>query len=99
VWEKVPLVPGSYIVNIGDMLKRWTNDKWESSLHRVGNPPFDPALDSRRQSIVFFFHPNHDVVIEPLPGCDAEAPKYPPIGAGELLVSRLDKIRSGGSTY
>lgn len=94
VWEKVPMVADSYVVNVGDMLKRWTNDVWESSLHRVGNPPAGAGASARRQSLVFFFHPNYDVSIEPLPVPDLGAPKYPPISAGELLVSRIDKIRA-----
>ena len=93
VWEAVPILPDAYIVNVGDMLKRWTNDVWESSLHRVTNPPRDAGGDSRRLSLVFFFHPNHDAIITPMVGRDMGPPKYPPIGAGELLVSRLDKIR------
>ena len=94
VWEAVPVVPDAYIVNVGDMLKRWTNDLWESSLHRVTGAPFEAGVDSRRQSLVFFFHPNHDVVIEPLPGRDIGEPKYPPISAGELLVTRIDAMRN-----
>lgn len=94
VWEAVPMVPDAYIVNVGDMLKRWTNDLWESSLHRVTAPPFEPGADSRRQSLVFFFHPNHDVSIEPLPGRDIGEPKHPPISASELLVTRIDAMRA-----
>ena len=94
VWEKVPMVADSFVVNVGDMLKRWTNDVWESSLHRVGNPPAGAGASARRQSIVFFFFPNYDVIIEPLPVPDLGEPKYPPIAAGELLVSRIDKIRA-----
>ena len=94
VWETVPVVPNSFIVNVGDMLKRWTNDVWESSLHRVGNPPTGSGAAARRQSLVFFAHPNYDVTIEPLPGRDLGEPKYPPISAGELLVSRIDKMRA-----
>ena len=92
-WETVPVIPGAYIVNVGDMLKRWTNDLWESSFHRVTNPPADAAVDSRRQSLVFFFHPNHDANVEPLSQPGMGEPKYPPIGAGELLVSRIDAMR------
>ena len=53
-WLDVPHLPGCFVVNIGDMLARWTNDRWVSTLHRVVNPPPDRVADSRRQSIVFF---------------------------------------------
>ena len=97
LWEQVPIVPDAFIVNIGDMLKRWTNDMWESSMHRVTNPPSASGAESRRQSLVFFFHPNYDAMIAPMPGREEDA-KYPPIPAGELLMSKIDKIRDTGKT-
>ena len=94
VWETVPIVPDSYVVNVGDMLKRWTNDAWESSLHRVGVPPVGLGASARRRSLVFFVHPNYDVTIEALPGRDLGEPKHPPMQAGELLLSRIDAMRA-----
>ena len=77
-WLDVPHRPGCFVVNIGDMLARWTNDRWVSTLHRVVNPPPDRVVDSRRQSIVFFQNPNYDAVVSCLPGCSdaANPPKY-----------------------
>lgn len=97
-WEPVPILEDGYIVNVGDLLKRWTNDVWESSFHQVTNPPSGSGRNSRRQSLVFFMHPNYDAVIEPIPGCGDDPAKYPPILAGELITSRLDRIREGGKT-
>jgi len=90
-WLDVPHLPGCFVVNIGDMLARWTNDRWVSTLHRVVNPPPDRAAESRRQSVVFFQNPNYDAVVACLPGCaDADhQPKYPPTTAGGHLREKF----------
>jgi isopenicillin N synthase-like dioxygenase len=90
-WLDVPHVPDSFVVNIGDMLARWTNDRWVSTLHRVANPPADRANESRRQSIVFFQNPNYDAVVACLPGCAdaAHPPKYPPTTSGGHLREKF----------
>jgi isopenicillin N synthase-like dioxygenase len=92
-WEPVPLVPGAFVVNIGDLMARWTNDRWVSTLHRVVNPPPDPAGSTRRQSIAFFHQPNWNAVIECIPTCLApgEKPKYPPVGSGEHLMEKFHR--------
>lgn len=82
-WVDVPIVPGTFIVNIGDLMARWTNDTWVSTLHRVVNPPADADGDTRRLSLVYFHNPNHDAAIASLvPG---EPPKYPATSSGEHL--------------
>ena len=90
-WQDVPHVPGSFVVNIGDMMARWTNDRWVSTLHRVANPPPELAAHSRRQSLVFFHNPNYDAVVACLPGCsDAGAPpKYAPTTSGGHLREKF----------
>ena len=90
----MPIVPQSYIINIGDMLKRWTNDYWESSMHRVANPPHEKAADSRRQSLIFFFHPNYDTVLDGLPTPDGAKNKYPPITVGDDLMAKVAKMKN-----
>lgn len=84
-WVDVHPVPGSLVVNLGDLMMHWTNDRWRSTLHRVANPPRDAVLGTRRQSIVFFHQPNYDALITCLPSCcsDEEPAKYPPITSGE----------------
>lgn len=79
-WIDVETAPESFVVNIGDLLMRWSNDRWVSNPHRVVNPPAEVASRARRLSIAFFMHPNYDAVIECIAPPDAA--KYPPIGSG-----------------
>jgi isopenicillin N synthase-like dioxygenase len=90
-WRDVKAKRGQFIINIGDMMQRWTNDVWLSNLHRVVNPAPEDWGRSRRQTIGFFLHPNYDAEIASLPGCTtaANAAKYPPILAGELMRQKL----------
>jgi isopenicillin N synthase-like dioxygenase len=89
VWSDVPYVPGSYVVNIGDLMARWTNDRWVSTMHRVANPPPGSGPAARRQSIVFFHKPNDDAVIAPIPTCvGPEGPRYAPVLAGEYMAEK-----------
>lgn len=86
-WRDVPIVPGTFIVNLGELMARWTNDRWVSTLHRVVNPPraIEQAADTdtSRLSLVFFHNPNHDALIESL---DRSAPaRYAPTTSGEHL--------------
>ena len=92
-WQDVQPIPGTLIINIGDMLARWTNDRWKSTLHRVVNPPDDAGQASRRQSIAFFCHPNYDAKITCLPTCTRadNPPRYPPILAGEHMRQKMVK--------
>ena len=60
----MPTLPETFVVNLGDLMAEWTNDRWVSTLHRVVNPPRDKALGSRRLSMAFFHQPNYDAVIE-----------------------------------
>jgi isopenicillin N synthase-like dioxygenase len=86
-WVDVPYVPGGFVVNIGDMMQRWTNGRWRSNMHRVINPPICPSISKPRQSIAYFLHPNHDAVIECIPTCllPGEEPKHAPITAGVYM--------------
>ncbi len=92
-WVDVDAVPGSFVVNLGDMMARWTNDRWRATLHRVAVPPAERSQGSRRQTIVFFHDPRADAVIECLPGCADEAnpPRYAPITALEHVQAKAAK--------
>ncbi|MDF1720567.1 MAG: 2-oxoglutarate and iron-dependent oxygenase domain-containing protein [Minwuia sp.] len=92
-WHDVPDMPGTLVVNIGDMMARWTNDLWRSTLHRVANPPTVDGTQPARQSMGYFLHPNYDSMVEALPGCvSADRPaSYPPIMAGEHMREKLVK--------
>ncbi|HEY0107230.1 MAG TPA: 2-oxoglutarate and iron-dependent oxygenase domain-containing protein [Rhizomicrobium sp.] len=86
-WIDVPAVPGTLVINAGDLIQRWTGDRWISNVHRVVNPPRDRTTGTRRLSIVLFTGPNADARIECLPGCGPV--KYPPILAGLHSEERM----------
>ncbi len=96
-WHDVAPRPGTFIVNLGDLMAQWTNDRWRSTLHRVVNPPREVAGDSRRQSIVFFHQPNYDAVIECLPTCHGPGDpiRHRPVRSGEHLRAKLRKTQKG----
>jgi isopenicillin N synthase-like dioxygenase len=83
----VPIIPGCFIVNLGDLMARWTNDAWVSTLHRVVNPPAGAGPESRRMSLVFFHNPNYDAPVACIPTClkPGDVPKYDPTTSGEHL--------------
>jgi isopenicillin N synthase-like dioxygenase len=85
-WIAAAPIPGAFVVNIGDMMARWTNDRFVSTLHRVVN-----SGGRDRYSIPFFFGPSSNTTIAPLPSCvSAETPAaYPPVLAGPYLESRF----------
>jgi isopenicillin N synthase-like dioxygenase len=78
-WIDVRTEPTSFVVNIGDLLMRWTNDRWLSNMHRVVNPP--TRVNRARLSIAFFNHPNYDVSIECL--APAGQAKHTPVLSGD----------------
>lgn len=90
-WAGVTPKPGEFVVNLGDMMARWTNDRWTSTLHRVVNPPVGMA-QSRRLSIGMFVHPNYDQSIACVPTCvpAGEQPHYPPMTAGEHIKWKIE---------
>ncbi|XP_056166583.1 2-oxoglutarate-Fe(II) type oxidoreductase hxnY-like [Syzygium oleosum] len=83
-WEDVQPLKGAFIVNLGDMLERWSNCIFRSTLHRV------IWNGQERYSIAFFVKPNHDCLIECLPTCMSEEnpPKFPPILCQTYLAQR-----------
>jgi len=90
-WQDVAARPGQPVVNLGDMMRRWTNDRWKSSLHRVINLPADRRRDGRRQSIGSFLHPNHDAetsCIETSCG-DRRPARCPTIRAGDHMREKM----------
>ena len=64
-WYDALPVPGAYVVNLGNLMRRWSNGKYKSNLHRVIN-----KTGGERYSVPFFFSGNPDYVIECLPGCE-----------------------------
>ena len=91
-WIDVHIPPNDFVCNIGDLMMRWSNDRWVSTLHRVAVPPPD-AAPSDRISLVFFTNPNPDAVIRCIDGCvqAGETPKYPPVTTAEHYLGKLMK--------
>ncbi|PIG91733.1 2-oxoglutarate and iron-dependent oxygenase domain-containing protein [Gloeocapsopsis sp. IPPAS B-1203] len=88
-WILAPAIPDTVVVNTGDLMQRWTNHVFCSTKHRVMIPT-DERIERSRYSVAFFCHPNHDAEIACLPCCSLENPAiYPPISAGDHLLSRL----------
>jgi isopenicillin N synthase-like dioxygenase len=98
IWVDVPIVAGCFVVNLGDLMGRWTNDQWVSTLHRVVNPPMEAASMSRRQSLVFFHNPNYDAMIECIPSCrgPGNPAKYPVTTSGEHLRTQFVRTQTQG---
>lgn len=91
-WIDAPPLEGCYVVNIGDMMARWTNGRYKSTLHRVTGD-----LKTDRYSIPFFVEPNYNTPVEVLTSCipKGEDAKYPPIISGDWLASRFEAAYSG----
>ena len=87
-WLKAPPVPGTWVVNVADMLSRWTNGRWQSTPHRVKN-----LSGGDRFSCPYFFDMDMDAIVECVPTCAdaANPPRFPPVRYGDYLMERLDK--------
>lgn len=86
-WTPAPPIPGTFVVNIGDALARWTNRRFISTPHRVAAM----AAGRERYSIPFFFHLDVDAIVDVLPSCCSpeNPPRYPPVRFGDYLAERL----------
>jgi isopenicillin N synthase-like dioxygenase len=88
-WHDVRPEPGTLLVNLGDLLAEWTNDRWRSTLHRVVPPAV--AGPARRRSVAFFQEANYDALVSIMPTCvSADNPaRYRPVIAGQHLMNKL----------
>lgn len=88
-WIDALPIEGTFLINVGDMLERWTNGQFVSTVHRVIN-----RSGSERYSTVFFAAPGYHTNVECLPGCcSADNPaRYPAIKAGDYIVSRYEAV-------
>ena len=88
-WIPAPPVPGTFVINLGDFMARWTNDRFASTPHRVVN-----RSGRERYSIPVFFDPDHDTVVECLPSCQGpgQPPRYPPTTCGAYIKGRFDDV-------
>ena len=90
-WLKAPSIPGTVLINIGDLMQQWTNCDFRSTPHRVDVPNGDGATRSR-YSIAFFCEPNNETEVACLPSArNSNAPLFVPVIAGEHLAARLDR--------
>ena len=87
-WLAAPPIPHTFVVNVADMLARWSNDRWPSTPHRVRN------LSGRdRYSVPFFWDTGLDSEIACLPNRSGpdEPPRYEPVRYGDYVIDRLDR--------
>lgn len=84
-WIQAPPIPGTLVCNIGDLLQRWSNDRFISTVHRVIN-----RSASARYSTPVFFDPNSDTIVDPR-DLGADAPIHRPVVAGEHIAGRNEK--------
>jgi isopenicillin N synthase-like dioxygenase len=86
-WVDVPFIPGSFAVNSGDTMRRWTNGRFLSTPHRAV-----PPVGRHRYAIPFFLAPHIDTVIECLPTCLAagESPRWAPITYEQWITQWTD---------
>lgn len=87
-WLKAHPIPGTWVVNVADMLSRWTNGRWQSTPHRVKN-----LSGGDRYSCPYFFDMSMDSTVAVLPTCQGPGnpPKEPPVRYGDYLLERLDR--------
>ncbi|KAA2313913.1 isopenicillin N synthase family oxygenase [Pseudooceanicola sediminis] len=89
-WVKAPYIDGAFVVNIGDLFQRWTNDRYFSNKHRVVN-----LTGRERYSIPLFYNLDYHAPVECLPSClaEGETPKHAPTTCGEYLTGRFKAVQ------
>ncbi|KAF2641549.1 Clavaminate synthase-like protein [Massarina eburnea CBS 473.64] len=97
IFRPAPPIEGTVLVNIGDLMARWSNDRWRSTVHRVGLPERAGLgeMVPDRYSIPFFATPDRDTIVEALPGCwdDGSRPRrYGPVTTFEYVQMRMETL-------
>eukprot|EP01026_Neomeris_dumetosa_P051909 TRINITY_DN4578_c0_g1_i1.p1 TRINITY_DN4578_c0_g1~~TRINITY_DN4578_c0_g1_i1.p1 ORF type:complete len:337 (+),score=35.23 TRINITY_DN4578_c0_g1_i1:63-1013(+) len=86
-WLDVEHVEDAFVINLGDMVQRWTNDMYKSTLHRVVL-----KTNQDRYSLPFFLDADFDAIVECIPSCAGESgPKYPKTSVGQYLVDKINQ--------
>ena len=89
-WAAMPPIPGTLVVNIGDLLERWSNRRYHSTVHRVIN-----SSGRERLSLVLAYDPNFETLVDPGAFCaPGEEPQDEPITCGDYLLWRFRKAFS-----
>jgi isopenicillin N synthase-like dioxygenase len=89
-WVDAPFEPGSLTVNVGDLLARWTGDRWRSARHRV-QPPQPDAPEEDLVSLVFFYECDTDALVESMPAPIGHR-RYTPVYAADYLDEKYQAI-------
>ncbi len=97
IWKEVPPVSGGYVVNLGDLMARWTNDRWVSTLHRVVIPGDAESRGRDRISVPFFHQPTYTANIETIPTTiSSDKPAtYQPVVSGEWITEKSMSMLEG----
>ena len=85
-WQDVEAPDGAFVINLGDLMQRWTNDRWRSTMHRVVIP--DGRWNERRRTMPFFHNANWDARIECIV-TDGDGARHPPVSAGAHLMRKF----------
>ena len=82
-WIDVPPTPGTIVVNLGDCMQAWTNDRYRAAVHRVV-----PMTKRSRYSIPYFSNPARESVVSPVPELSADGVRYRPFAWREFMAAR-----------
>ena len=89
-WISAPPVPGAFVINVGDLLARWSNDRFASTPHRVVN-----RSTGERLSIATFYDPSYDAQVDPRDlGLHGATALYEPVAAGDYILGRINDSMS-----
>lgn len=90
-WKEAGVVPNSFVINVGDLMARWTNNRWRSTLHRVSNPDRGLTGSTERLSMVAFTGPNEHTEVACLPSCvdEANPARFEPVKPGEYIRAKI----------
>ncbi|MFF3321196.1 isopenicillin N synthase family dioxygenase [Streptomyces sp. NPDC002889] len=89
-WQDAPYDPAALTVNIGDLMARWTGDRWRSGRHRVLPPPADEPAEEL-MSLVYFYECDPGTVVTPVPAPQGRV-AYEPVDSHAYLRAKLDAI-------
>ena len=84
-WIDIDIKPNEFVVNIGDLMAVWSNDKWVSNLHRVAAR----KEIKKRISLAYFCNPDPNALIECIPGCEGEGKKHQPVRSGDFIMKKF----------
>ena len=93
-WVDAPHMPGALIVNTGDLIARWSGERWRSNRHRVLPPP-ESSPDEELMSLVYFFEADPEAIVEPLAPPVGRRADLPTVRAGDFVRERYDAITVG----